>query len=65
MTFNGSLKEFCIGMTVKEIKEYFKENYNPKTKQIFCNGVYYQLAIDNTWANEDENICDDLWILLR
>ena len=64
MTFDGSLKEFCIGMTVKEIKEYFKENYNPKTKQIFCNGVYYQLAIDNTWANEDENICDDLWILL-
>lgn len=64
MTFDKSLKEFCIGMTVKEIKNYFKENYNPNTKQIFCNGVHYQLAIDNTWANEDENICDDLWLLL-
>lgn len=39
MTFDGSLKEFCLGMTVKEIKDYFKDNYNPQTQQIFCKSV--------------------------
>lgn len=50
MTFDGSLKEFCLGMTVKEINDYFKDNYNPQTQQTFCNGIYYQLAIDRVFA---------------
>lgn len=62
MTFDGSLKKFCLGMTVKEIKDYFKENYNPLTQQVFCNGLFYQLAIDKTFANEDDDVCLDLWI---
>ena len=56
MTFDGSLKEFCLGMTVREIKDYFKESYNPLTEQIFCNGIYYQLAIDRVFTDEDDDI---------
>lgn len=62
MTFDGSLKEFCLGMTVREIKDYFKDNYNPSTEQVFCNGIYYQLAIDRVFANKDDDVCLDLWI---
>ena len=63
MTFDGSLKEFCLGMTVKEIKDYFKDNYNPLTQQVFCNGLYYQLAIDEVFANENDDRCVDAWII--
>lgn len=59
--FNGSLKEHCIGLTKREIKEQFKENFIESTEHIYANNVFYKCAIDTVWGN-DEDVCVDLWI---
>lgn len=63
LTYNGSLKQYCVGMTIAEIKNEFKHNFNSDKNQIYINKNYYQLYIDNTFGN-DTDICEDVSIII-
>ena len=43
----GSLKSFCLGMTEHELDATFQDKWDSLSKQIYKDGVYYQLCIDN------------------
>lgn len=41
-----SVKDQCLGMTLEEIEDKYLANYDSLTKQIWVEGVYYQLFCD-------------------
>lgn len=45
-----------IGMTVKELEEKYGKDFNSSTHQLYKDGIYYQLAID-------DGIVTDVWFI--
>ena len=54
---NKSYKERCVGLTIQEIKEMFKDDFNEETHELKRHGLYYKIAID-------DDVCTDVWIML-
>lgn len=46
MIIHGSVKDFCIGMTWDEIEDKFQSNCDILSRQIWHDGIYYQLLCD-------------------
>lgn len=46
MIIQGSIKDFLLGKTLAEVYCTFESNYNTKSKQLYHNGVWYQLLFD-------------------
>ena len=42
-----SLKDFCLGMTEDELDLTFQDKWDSLSKQIYKDGVYYQVCFDN------------------
>lgn len=52
----NSIKYSHMGMTVKELKEKYGKDFNSSTHQLYKDGIYYQLAID-------DNVVTDAWFI--
>ena len=46
MIIQGSVKDFLLGKTLAEVYCTFESNYNTKSKELYYNGVWYQLLFD-------------------
>ena len=42
-----SMKDFCLGMTEQELDLTFQDKWDSLFKQIYKDGVYYQVCLDN------------------
>lgn len=42
-----SMKGFCLGMTEQELDLTFQDKWDWTLKQIYNDGVYYQVCLDN------------------
>lgn len=42
-----SVKEFCLGMTEHGLDLTFQDKWDSLSKQIYNDGIYYQLCFDN------------------
>lgn len=59
MTVQGSVKDFLLGKKLKEIYCMFESKYNTVSKQLYYDGVYYQLLFDK--GIDDDYIVVDVY----
>lgn len=48
----GSVKDFLLGKTSAEVYCMFASNYNTSSKQLYYNGIWYQLLFDKGLDND-------------